>query len=73
MAAEGIWHPVKEIMPTEGITVLFASQFGVVCVGYWRDGQWHDEAWDERVREGVTHWMPLPSAPKQAIGGTVYE
>ena len=52
------WIPVTERLPDIWQNVLSVSKYGKVIVDYvFTDGSW----WSGR---DVTHWMPLPEAPK---------
>ena len=54
------WISVKERLPDENIDLLMTVGAHVYC-GQYRDGEWitHDYH-----LEKITHWMPLPNAPK---------
>lgn len=57
------WIPVSEGLPVNTETVVFLSD-GLRCMGHYAADNW----WDNRVEEfpacKVTHWMPLPPAPR---------
>lgn len=64
------WIPVTENLPEIGETVLFRgiySMFGQVFSlhylgNYHGEGQWFSRG--RRIGAVVTHWLPLPAAPK---------
>ena len=51
------WISVKDRLPEDGIKVLVAYNTGYVTTGRQWFGKWNGE--------GITHWMPLPPAPKE--------
>ena len=53
------WIPVEERLPDIGIEVLVYSEDDGVCVDYYGG--------DSFGYYDVTHWMPLPEPPKEAI------
>lgn len=56
------WISVKKELPEDFENVLLYVNHGGyegVCIGYYYEG------WSEA---GVTHWMPLPEAPKMKGG-----
>ena len=61
---ESGWISVEERLPELGDSVLLYTYSDRQCVG-WRDqdGWWHTHAYVYDP-EAVTHWMPLPEAPK---------
>ncbi|UTC25991.1 Lar family restriction alleviation protein [Phage vB_KsaM-C1] len=67
-AASDIWIPVSERMPDETQPVIVVAVGGVVqrtvyqfCDGVWTD--WYEQ-YDEVPTDAITHWQPLPDAPK---------
>ena len=64
------WIPVSERLPMEGVDVLCFSTECVkpLCVyAYIGNGKWEepDNNWNYGDLLGITHWMPLPEAPKE--------
>ena len=67
------WLPI-ETAPKDRTRVLLWDG-GDVFTGFWLGGKWQDECdfafssegRDWAVRENVTHWMPLPDPPKDAL------
>ena len=59
------WVSVKEHFPFDDTEVLTYGQdkwYGAYCAAYY-DGRcyrWHDGG---PIKQGVTHWMPLPLPP----------
>lgn len=69
----GGWISVDEQLPAVNEKVMFYRAEGW-CFG-WRIGEteWADDSFQDRDGYpsscyGVTHWMPLPSAPNQSQG-----
>jgi len=62
------WIPVTERLPEEWTDVLVWSKCGfcVVAVSLGSHGKWR-EAWTHMMIDDntITHWMPLPEAPKE--------
>lgn len=59
------WIPVTERLPESGKeSVLIALRWGEVGIGWCEDGRWRSEFVNEYEEGEVTHWMPLPDAPK---------
>jgi hypothetical protein len=57
------WIPVSERLPEAQQRVLTITDLGYIrtdCIRK-RDGHWFNEMFDPST---VTHWMPLPPAPK---------
>lgn len=62
------WIPVTERLPAEGERVLAAVE-GVWVGEAYRDARdvWmrsYGTPWDASIGVSVTHWMPLPDAPR---------
>lgn len=55
------WIPVTERLPEEDVNVLVAFDDGFIATTCIIDGEW--ELWADAGE--VTHWMPLPDAPKE--------
>ena len=68
------WIPVTERMPDEYQIVLAACKSGKIFVGEYVDLGWRT-LWRIRtardstkeITQIVTHWMPLPEAPKEVV------
>ena len=62
------WIPVTERLPEEWTDVLVWSKCGfcVVAVSLGSHGKWR-ESWTNMMIDDntITHWMPLPEAPKE--------
>lgn len=58
------WIPVSERMPDDGDKVLCRWEDGWMYVGYWLGGEWMNSVHSRMNMQNVTHWMPLPEAPK---------
>ena len=65
------WIPVTERLPEEDADVLCyrGNHIGALIdvYTYKGDGKWEDSYgyWNYTDIEGITHWMPLPEAPKE--------
>lgn len=62
------WQPI-DTAPKDGTWVLLFGTPGVIPhVGRWLDEGWRNSHYGEREPywrfSGLTHWMPLPEAPK---------
>ena len=63
------WIPVSERLPENENPVLVVVGDEVITASYWRHGDKHHgvDGWADSFSndelEGVTHWMPLPTAP----------
>jgi len=57
----GGWIPVSERMPDTMISVLVTGDWFHHGVSFWDGASWCDLDFEPPV----THWMPLPAAPKQ--------
>ena len=54
------WISVEERLPEDSARVLVYGENGIVCATHFK-GDW----WLSNRYEGqITHWMPLPEAPK---------
>lgn len=64
------WISIKDRLPEDISDVLILSKEKQSCVGYYRSS---DNDWNmynpccsfHMELHGVTHWMPLPAAPKK--------
>lgn len=63
------WIPVSERMPDENAEqqVLASFKGGDISTLYYFEGRWDDAYGIVPIRQDVTHWMPLPAAPQEAI------
>ncbi|MHB4857070.1 DUF551 domain-containing protein [Klebsiella pneumoniae] len=63
------WIPVSERMPDENAEqqVLACFKGGDISTLYYFEGRWDDAYGIVPIRQDVTHWMPLPAAPQEAI------
>ena len=70
------WIPVEERLPEEGKRcLLYTPCDGILCVGYYagKDAWQHRHKWrlvtamrsTQTLTKKVTHWRPLPEAPKE--------
>lgn len=59
VASDG-WIPVSERLPVNVNTVV-TSNGADIGHGWWDGERWFE---DDPVPEGITHWQPLPDAPK---------
>lgn len=63
------WIPVTERLPAEGMRVLaategvFSGEAYLSCEGVWMRS--YGVVWVSLVDMPVTHWMPLPDAPRE--------
>ena len=60
------WIPVSERLPEDNQDVLAYMQNSIesrIFPANYHKGWWEDCIWNTRVLS-VTHWMPLPEAPK---------
>lgn len=66
------WISVDERLPEESCEVLTVDRTGVMCLAPYSDRYTAFNATDEdggdRWKITVTHWMPLPEAPKMKGG-----
>lgn len=70
------WIPVEERLPEEGKRcLLYTPCDRILCVGYYagKDEWQHRHKWrlvtamrsTQTLTKKVTHWLPLPKAPKE--------
>jgi hypothetical protein len=60
------WIPVTERLPENGEYVLCFCRANIVCVlRRDKDGDWYENPTHVYMSGFVTHWMPLPSPPKE--------
>ncbi|EOJ9649339.1 DUF551 domain-containing protein [Enterobacter roggenkampii] len=61
------WVACSERMPEENAEqeVLACFKGGDISTLYYFEGRWDDAYGIVPIRQDVTHWMPLPAAPKQ--------
>ncbi|EPJ3932669.1 DUF551 domain-containing protein [Klebsiella sp. R19] len=61
------WIPVSEQMPDENAEqqILACFKGGDISALYYSDGRWDDAYGIVPIRQDVTHWMPLPAAPRE--------
>ncbi|HCU0656795.1 TPA: DUF551 domain-containing protein [Klebsiella quasipneumoniae] len=66
----GGWIPVSERMPDENAEqqVLACFKGGDISTLYYFEGRWDDAYGIVPIRQDVTHWMPLPAAPREVQG-----
>lgn len=57
------WISVEEELPEDNVEVLTVNKFNFPVVCYRFRGYWFSRHGNEYV--GITHWMPLPQAPKE--------
>ncbi|EOE0114507.1 dATP/dGTP pyrophosphohydrolase domain-containing protein [Klebsiella pneumoniae] len=64
------WIPVGERMPDENAEqqVLACFKGGDISTLYYFEGRWDDAYGIVPIRQDVTHWMPLPAAPREVQG-----
>ncbi|HIB1107972.1 DUF551 domain-containing protein [Klebsiella pneumoniae] len=57
-------------MPDENAEqqVLACFKGGDISTLYYFEGRWDDAYGIVPIRQDVTHWMPLPAAPKEVKG-----
>jgi hypothetical protein len=63
------WVTVEERVPADDETVLVCLHTGQIVTGWWAPGinEWRNCSNGARFVDmgtNVTHWMPLPEAPK---------
>ncbi len=67
---DAVWIEVSDRLPEEEADVLVADLYGEIGIGYLsdvNDGFWVASGSSASVESDlneITHWMPLPSAPK---------
>mgnify|MGYP003289466384 CR=1 FL=1 len=61
------WISVDDRLPDSGKCVLVYSKDGGVAEGVYNTsfGMWTQFRWNVTRLQSVTHWMPLPDAPKE--------
>ena len=62
---ESSWVSVKERLPEDADVVLIAFGGGVSIACY--GGDWRHPVYPMSPLLSVTHWMPLPAAPKEEL------
>ena len=55
------WQTI-DTAPKDGTSIL-VNDGGNVIIAWW-DGGWYSGAYEPPQATEVTHWMPLPEAPK---------
>jgi hypothetical protein len=59
------WIPVTERLPEDEKKVLCILSDGFFCILEWKSWDWlWDDGHNVYAEKDVTHWMPLPEAPK---------
>jgi hypothetical protein len=64
------WISVNDRMPEDGQEVIIYSEGGKVEAGVYYSNEFGFDYYDVSIRDiivNVTHWMPLPEPPKDAI------
>lgn len=61
-ATQPRWISVDDILPDKGSEVLLCDKGGVIGVGYYTG-----TCYSCNTPYRITHWMPLPEAPKEDI------
>lgn len=56
------WIPIEERLPVKWVAVAFWGPSYGVDRGYWTGDHWRDS---KGYLGGVTHWQPLPEAPRK--------
>ena len=61
-----VWIPCDERMPEEGDVVLVCQEGGIIYCAEMEDGVLYPDEFPRVPTQGreITHWMPLPTAPK---------
>ncbi|MCQ0860203.1 DUF551 domain-containing protein [Klebsiella pneumoniae] len=70
----GKWIPVSERMPEEGgrYWCYVEEQNSLGKSHYQWNCSWNGDVWSDKALTGrVTHWMPLPAAPQEAINALI--
>ena len=63
------WISVDERLPEAGTRVVgYDYESNVRCYFITGDRWWIDDGWNTARGWGITHWMPLPKAPKMKGG-----
>ncbi|HBS6651789.1 TPA: DUF551 domain-containing protein [Klebsiella pneumoniae] len=68
------WIPVSERMPEEGgrYWCYVEEQNSLGKSHYQWNCSWNGDVWSDKALTGrVTHWMPLPAAPQEAINALI--
>ncbi|HIF6392926.1 TPA: DUF551 domain-containing protein [Klebsiella pneumoniae] len=68
------WIPVNERMPEEGgrYWCYVEEQNSLGKSHYQWNCSWNGDVWSDKALTGrVTHWMPLPAAPQEAINALI--
>lgn len=63
----GKWISVNEKLPQEGMEVLvyLPGKGGRIKIDFMdTESQGKEDPWNTYVKSAITHWMPLPEAPK---------
>lgn len=59
------WISVGERLPEDDeMYLVYTTEHTCAVYRYWGDGEWETE-WGEDASHDISHWMPLPSAPKE--------
>lgn len=60
------WISVKDRLPGEcaGLLIVYHASLKEIGTSYYDEDMWCSSPWP-MTSEGVTHWMPLPAAPKE--------
>ncbi|MCJ7051599.1 DUF551 domain-containing protein [Klebsiella variicola subsp. variicola] len=70
----GKWIPVSERMPEEGgrYWCYVEEQNSLGKSHYQWNCSWNGDVWSDKALTGrVTHWMPLPASPQEAINALI--
>ena len=63
------WISVDERLPETGTRVVGHDYEGNArCYFIYQERWWIDKGWNTAKGWGITHWMPLPEAPKMKGG-----
>ena len=60
------WIPVTERLPEKRKWVLCTCRSNIVDVLRYENAEWYHDPTHIYMFEFVTHWMPLPTPPKEA-------
>ena len=63
--AKQLWIPVTERLPDRRKWVLCRCQAGITDVLRYENAEWYHDPTHVYFFEFVTHWMPLPTPPKE--------
>lgn len=59
------WISVEDRLPEDDeMYLVYTTEHTCAVYRYWGDGEWETE-WGEDASHNITHWMPLPVAPKE--------